>query len=269
MSSKTNIQYRIRRLKCDELKPICSRCLKFGSGHGCAYALKEILPTKKLHPLHPRPRKGIVPIYPQRSLLSIQNPSASVSGDPEERRYFELFREKVAYVVCGYFETPFWTRFIPQICHHEPAIRHEVIALSALYKASAHEHDSRWRKDDYRKLAFLYQSKALSYLRESLSGDQTFRLPLIASLLFACFEAMHGNWENATQQIFSGQKLLKEWQTARRASSSDIINSSRPPPVVDPEIAPALGRLEMNLMVRTLGFMYFQFLARQKISYIS
>ena len=115
----------------------------------------------------------------------------------------------------------------------------------------------------------MYQSKALSYLRESLSKDQTFRLPLIASLLFGWFEAMHGNWETATQQIFNSQRLLKEWQTARRTSGFTMVNSSRPPPVVDPEIAPALGRLELNLMVRTLGFIYFQFLANQIILYIS
>lgn len=135
------------------------------------------------------------------------------------------------------------------MCHHEPAIRHEVVALSALFKSSTHEDDGRWRKEDFRKLAFLHQSKALSYFREGVSGEpQTVRLALIASLLFGCFEIMYGNWHTATQQIYTAQKLLKEWRTARKRSSFAMTNFAQAPPVVDPEISPALGRLEMHLM---------------------
>jgi len=157
------------------------------------------------------------------------------------------------YAICGYFETPFWTRFIPQLCHHEPVIRHEIVALSALYRSTTNEDDTVKHKDNYKNLAFLHQSKALNYLRKTLSGDsQTVRLALIASLLFGYFESMHGNWEMATQQLSSGRKLLKEWEAARRRGGVGVMKSNTPP-VIDPEIAPALGRLEMHLLVRIIS----------------
>jgi hypothetical protein len=198
-------------------------------------------------------REGRVPISPYSSSIGKQNPSAAVSVHPEEQRYFGLFREKVAYVVCDYFETPFWTRLIPQLCHHEPAIKHEVIALSALYKSSVHEASPPEEKYEYRKTAFWHQDQALGYLRDSMSGKQNFRLPLLASILLGCFEAIYGNWENAIQQLLSSQKLLKEWQAAREGGSLVGFNSSKAP-IVDSEVAPALGRLEFYLMVRSHAF---------------
>lgn len=239
---------------------ICARCQKFGIGHKCSYPREENLRNKKLPLLHPRPES----LHPANDTLHLstwlpqliaRNPSASVPGDEEERRYFELFREKVAHVICGYFETPFWTRLMPQMCHHEPAIRHEIVALSALFKSSTHEEDEQSGKDDHRKLAFLHQSKALSYLRASFSGDsQNVRLALITSLLFGCFENKYGNWQTATHQIYTAKRLLKEWRTARNSSGFTVTNYMQMPPVIDPEIAPALGRLEMHLMVCSSRF---------------
>jgi hypothetical protein len=39
-----------------------------------------------------------------------------------------VFSKRVAYVICGSFVTLFWTPFILQLCHHGPAIRHEIVA---------------------------------------------------------------------------------------------------------------------------------------------
>ena len=50
----------------------------------------------------------LVPIKPRLHCLAIpQDPSDSVPGDEFERRYFQLFLEKLSVDLCGYFETPF------------------------------------------------------------------------------------------------------------------------------------------------------------------
>jgi hypothetical protein len=76
----------------------------------------------------------LVPLVPKAPMLSMStvNPSASIPGDDLERRYFQLFNETLAVDLCGHFETPLWTRVVPQQCHHEPALRHAIFALSAL-----------------------------------------------------------------------------------------------------------------------------------------
>ena len=185
--------------------------------------------------------QGLVPIYPRQSLLGASNPSAAVPGDITERRYFELFREEVAFILCGYFQSPFWTRVIPQTCHHEPAIRHEVVALSALYKSSKSTSNAENGNETHRNFAFLQQSKALRYLRESLSGgNQTARLPLMASLVFFCFESLHGNWETSLQQLSSGRNLLKHCQTL--GGDKKALRN------IGPEIPQALERLETVML---------------------
>lgn len=77
-----------------------------------------------------------------------------------------------------------------------------------------------------------------------VSGNQNVRLPLIASLLFGCFESFYGNWETATQQFASSRNLLNTYETGtegrKRAKSPQI------PSLIDPEIAPALDRLEVQ-----------------------
>jgi hypothetical protein len=40
----------------------------------------------------------------------------------------------VAFIVCGHILTTFWTYIIPQAYYHDPAIRHGIAALNALYR---------------------------------------------------------------------------------------------------------------------------------------
>lgn len=247
-------------MKCDETKPICLRCQKFGIGNECGYATLFRRRTKTLEPIQPRSLgalendtrhlKDLIPRYPQLLSINTRNLSAAVPGDTTERRYFEYFREEVAIIICGYFETPFWTRLVPQVCHHEPAIRHEIIALSALYRASRLSSKEKDAKEAHRTFAFIQQSQALRCLRESLSKkNQIARLPLMASLIFTIFESFHGNWETAMQQLSSGRNLLKH--SDRKNEQDKEAKYSKASASIEPEIVKALERLE----VITLSFL--------------
>lgn len=247
-------------MKCDETKPLCRRCQN--AGRECGYAaLAPVVP-------HPPRRKGFAPIqirkpseqndcsrkdlaliHHQPPLLPPNGPSTSIPGDKDEHRYFQLFHEQVAVDLCGYFETPFWTQFILRECHREPAIKHEIIALSALCKASVARPGDR---DSHRQFAFMQQSKALRCIRKDLSRGSV-RLALIASLIFSSFESFHGNVETATQHISSGVRLLDYWQNEK--ANIDKYNTGKgaaklahPPATVDPEISGVLARLELQIL---------------------
>jgi hypothetical protein len=175
------------------------------------------------------------------------NPSASLPCNEVERRYFRLFQEKLAFDLCGQFETVFWTRLIPQECYHEPAVRHAILALSALYKSAESRIYTIRTNDEHLNFALVEYSKAIISLRKILSdGRPHVRLALMASVLFGAFESFHGNWETALQQIYSGLNILKYLQEDGRRKAKQSLAT------VDPEL---------GLTLRCLKLQIFSFLA--------
>lgn len=161
-----------------------------------------------------------------------------------EGRYFRLFHEKLAFDLSGYFEAPFWTRLIPQQCHQEPAIKHAIFALSALYKSAILSKTHTVNLDDeHVKFALVKQSQAISSLRQTLtSGQPQMRLALVASLLFSCFESFHGDWETATRQVYSGLNILK------CLSEDDKQHATNGLADIDIEVGLTLHRLELQIL---------------------
>jgi len=161
-----------------------------------------------------------------------------------EGRYFRLFHEKLAFDLSGYFEAPFWTRLIPQQCHHEPGIKQAIFALSALYKSAISSKTQTVNlDDDHVKFALVKQSQAISSLRKTLSSAQPqMRLALVASLLFSCFESFHGNWETATQQVYSGLNILKRLSEDEKQHTTNSLAD------IDLEVGLTLRRLELQIL---------------------
>ncbi|MCJ1395693.1 hypothetical protein MMC18_008579, partial [Xylographa bjoerkii] len=187
--------------------------------------------------------RDLVPIQP-RPLQLIASPSDPFSYDEVEGRYYRLFHEKLAFDLSGYFEAPFWTRLIPQQCHHEPAIKDAIFALSALYKSAISSKTNTVNLDDeHVKFALVKQSHAISSLRKTLSsGQPQMRLALVGSLLFSCFESFHGNWETATQQVYSGLNIL------RRLSEDESRNATNGLADIGLEVGLTFRRLEMQIL---------------------
>lgn len=161
-----------------------------------------------------------------------------------EGRYFRLFHEELAFDLSGYVETPFWTRIIPQQCRHEPAIKHAILALSALYKSAiSSQTNTVDLGDEHFSFALVQQSLAISSLRKTLSsGQPQMRLALVASLLFSCFESFQGYWETASQQIYSGLNILKHLsEDERRRAHNDLAD-------IDFEVGLTLRRLKLQIL---------------------
>ncbi|TAQ84490.1 hypothetical protein B7494_g7181 [Chlorociboria aeruginascens] len=233
---------RTRRVKCDETKPTCDRCQEYGAF--CEY--KPPRPRVEASKVsQPQDRgRDLVPIQPRRLLQHISSPLDHFSCDEVEGRYFRLFHEKLAFDLSGYFEAPLWTRLIPQQCHHEPAIKHAIFALSALYKSAISSKNNTVSLDDeHVKFALVKQSQAISLLRKTLSsGQPQMSLALVASLLFSCFESFHGDWETATRQVYSGLKILKyRIEYERRHATIGLAD-------IDIEVGLTLRRLELQIL---------------------
>jgi hypothetical protein len=178
-------------------------------------------------------------------LQLVASPSDPYSYDEAEGRYYRLFHEKLAFDLSGYFEAPFWTRLIPQQCHHEPAIKDAVFALSALYKSAISSKTNTVNLDDeHVTFALVKQSHAISSLRKTLSSrEPEMRLALVGSLLFSCFESFHGHWETATQQVYNGLNILKRLNEdeRRNATNNSLADLSL-------EVGLTFRRLEMQIL---------------------
>ncbi|KAH9210277.1 hypothetical protein DL95DRAFT_266237, partial [Leptodontidium sp. 2 PMI_412] len=109
---------RIRRIKCDELKPGCGQCQR-GKRKCDGYAQQS-----RDNPICGLPTgPGIC--------QSLQSP---VNGTSNERRSFDYFCHQTVPQLYGFFDCRFWARFILQASHHEPAILHAAVALGAVHE---------------------------------------------------------------------------------------------------------------------------------------
>jgi Fungal specific transcription factor domain/Fungal Zn(2)-Cys(6) binuclear cluster domain len=200
----------VRRVKCDETRPGCLRCKKFGrecDGYASDQANSR--------------RNSLVPLKPRPTCQTISAPAFSLPEDEQERRYYELFCDRTAADLAGYYPTDFWKRIALQEGHSEPAITHAVVALGALTKC-IHESGSEAfsmimprssASEEHHEYALSQYNRAIVELRHALAkGKPQIRTALIACLLFVCFENFHGDYEAAARHMQCGLSLLEQWQ---------------------------------------------------------
>lgn len=138
-----------------------------------------------------------------------------------EYGYFEVFRNKTALELSGFFDTNIWHRLVLQICHEEAFARHVVIAIGALTKTTAVAASckngpgfldvSARQHYDY---ALQQYGKALRLMQDIRHQETKTRLrnTLTSTLLTTCFESYIGNQENAFAQAQAGVDVLAEYR---------------------------------------------------------
>ncbi|KAH8821247.1 hypothetical protein F5884DRAFT_659397 [Xylogone sp. PMI_703] len=256
---------RIRRIKCDEGKPICERCRK--AGIKCdGYKPVETQSSNAVRQSRSRTRTS-------RSLFGFGamrtnkrdppslefTPSASLFATEEEFRYFTLFRDKTSHDIVPYFASDGWRRLIIQACSNSAAIRQAVIAIGALDKTSMTANDTRSLSFDHRlpindpsvhhRASIEHYSLAIRTMREAVSrGEQDLRTTLVSCLVINCFEAFHGNHELADAQIQRGNALIQAWKKEYpdHADKFGLGFTSPAPDIVEDEIVQLFGRLEIQ-----------------------
>lgn len=251
---------KIRRVKCDETKPSCLRCLKFG--HQCdGYVSK---PSPKAPQGSPSSSRVLVPKASSLSLsaskpakigvTTIQDsmeaklypaPSSPLFRNTHEHLAFTTFCASTSHTLSF---PDLWTRLMLQACETSPSIRHAVIALGALPPAPEPVGTLK------HQFAFRQYNKALCLLsRDVAGGKHDLRTTLIASLLFYCFESFHGYHELAISQVYTGLKLIREWASSFYAPGKVVRLGSENPYEVEDDIVRAFGSLEIQVMLYADG----------------
>lgn len=106
-------------------------------------------------------------------------------GSDLERRSFNFFCKRTVLILSGIFDPTFWTRLVLQATHHEPAIKHAVIALGALHESCQVE-----SREEPSIFAMQQYGKAIGCLVKPLRGrqKQAADVALISCVLFVSFE---------------------------------------------------------------------------------
>lgn len=125
-------------------------------------------------------------------MVVIPNPILDTQGSREERRCFDFFLNRTAPQLSGFWESNFWSCLILQATHHQPALRHAVLALGSLHErfeaGDMSVMNPIWDRGEGGFALKQYNQAIQQLIKPASEGHQAVDVCLIACLLFACFE---------------------------------------------------------------------------------
>ncbi|GKT93636.1 C6 zinc finger domain-containing protein [Colletotrichum tofieldiae] len=204
-----NATSRIRKVKCDETKPACLRCIK--TGRKC----DGYLPPRQTgsNSSGSPGSDGISRLSPPVS------PFADWAAGTREQRAFDFYRNFSApSIFSDGVASTLWKKLVPHFCHAEPAIRHAVLAISSLHETLALPPSSCTAAEEENSYGVLTNTFAAEQYGKALKCLQEWKptesspatVPLLACLLFICIEFMLGD-EGASQvHINQGRLILSQ-----------------------------------------------------------
>ncbi|OQE31210.1 hypothetical protein PENSTE_c001G06259 [Penicillium steckii] len=205
------ITCKIRRVKCDEQKPDCSKCLSTGrkcsgySDHGDT-------------PKGAQARFCIVQHVPGISQPTRlwQVPYSTDLLLEDEYRSLEFFQVHTTFCFGSGIGS-----YLLRAVYHEPILKTIAIALGSLHRSFAFSQDEPLDPEERTRFTLLRYNKAIRQLVSinPLTNPQSNDTFLIACILFFCFECLQGNYKLAFQHAISGLKIIKQERLITNVSS--------------------------------------------------
>ncbi|KAH6953613.1 hypothetical protein DER45DRAFT_528184 [Fusarium avenaceum] len=197
---------KIRRVRCDEGKPACNRCVSTGwtcDGYtspspSSSTASSDLSKSPSPTPLNP---KSPSPVADLKLILPRQN--------PEEVRSYNYFLQVTAPSLSGAFYADFWLDEVPRVCLSDAAIWHAVVSLGA-----AHEDFAENGLGSRSIFALKQFNSSIRCLTESRSPRHADRWrALVVSAIFTYVCTIKGLHDQMRIHLQAGCNLLRELQT--------------------------------------------------------
>jgi Fungal Zn(2)-Cys(6) binuclear cluster domain len=240
---------RVRRVKCDEGKPECARCLKFGVE--CDGYETKRTPKKEIVAIVPKRELAIkeqsLPAFPALQLQP--DLTFHLRGEAEDTQYFRFFRDETAYELSGgFFDEPIWNQMILQSCHEAPCIQKIALSIAGLSRAMK-ANSYKESKDPHVEYALQQYTKSLRHFRlfVASNGSPDPRMLLMAGLLIYVFECLQGNMDNAIKQIKAMMSVFKNMRSLKQLDYSHLHCKGS----FENELVSEIARLDGQLMGRT------------------
>lgn len=205
---------RSRRVKCDETRPQCIKCLRIG--RQCeGYEL----PSSNVDKANPPPLLPRAAALSRADFGSVTLHDFSRSLDGLELQAFDFFRKHAANSLAGHFSSTVFECLVLQVTHQQPVVLHAAVAVGSMYRARlmatqlsfATIHDCPFYNS-----ALKQYNKAIAklscFISHTQDGNHTERLivVLMTCLLFVCFEMLHGDQAVVLAHLVRGLKILFE-----------------------------------------------------------
>ena len=259
------LKYRSRRVKCDEAKPACRRCVNFGrhcEGYPKAKGEggsphdngRSSVPT-----LVPKDTTKRLDWSPTNQFSSVWiSPSEPRFQTDQEYRYFQIFCEKTVPDLTGYDDPDLWGTIVPQACEWNEPIRTAAIALGALHQTLSTACSGSFdlmtlnaQASSHHGFALRYYGKAVRSMREDMeSGNQDLRTWMISLLFMLSFELFHGNNTLALKQCSIALNVVIE-----QMNESSNVNSDKGTQEMFNSLDEALIRDFLRIDIATVAFL--------------
>lgn len=223
------INYRIRKIKCDEEKPHCKRCTS--TGRTCDGYDVNFRPSNS--PSHSPPpnqsQSGAKRELVSRSVSPVPLAPALQFKTKEEHISFEFFTTYAVFSLQGFLESSFWQRELLQAAHQNEPIKHCIVALGAMHRRFFEGHLPRIQESDmadrYLQFALLQSNQAIKGLLKArgptgrMKGTDQVTL-MTCCVLFSSMACLQGHQKDGLQHLRSGLRLLKDIDVERDTNVS-------------------------------------------------
>ena len=172
--------------------------------------------------------------HSSRALVPTANPGLHPGWNQTEHRTFDHFYQIAVPELEEYFDSEFFSQYVPQLGTTEPAVQHALMALGACHKRT---HLIRWNKGQsighyenaIQKFSFQQYSQAIQHLDRVITdkGQRATGIALICCVIFMCLENISGNYTAALTHAFNGLKIYAGWrQTITKGAMGGSTHSS-------------------------------------------
>ncbi|KAF4456526.1 putative transcriptional regulatory protein C15D4.02 [Fusarium austroafricanum] len=230
---------KLRKVKCDEGRPACQRCLSTGrvcDGYGIwgggsnALARRDSLVTP------------------------LQTISALVLNlNTHEKLYFDWFKLRTSTKISATFSSGFWSTLVFQAGSREPAVLHAMLALSSAHKKGVvemgiHSNSPNAEMNQQEQFTLQQYVKAIGHLQPhfSVKDRESCRVALITCVVFVCLEFFRGHFATAQLHLKNGLDILGQMQGLPDANSG-ILALKPCQEATDAWIVEALSRLHIQV----------------------
>ncbi|KAI0098877.1 hypothetical protein GGR51DRAFT_536728 [Nemania sp. FL0031] len=214
-----------RRVKCDEGRPSCHRCVS--TGRTCdGYGIWGDGGTKHVE------RAVALTTHDDPLMYAI----SSLYGElnPEQDACFQWFRHRTYTKLPLPFITPFWQTLVLQACAAESAIFHAVLALSSAHQKESLQEEGEPKEtydalDSQQKFMLQEYGRAMRDLQPHFSCQdrRSVHVALVVCTLFTFFENLLGRYATANAHLHSGLRLLAETYAPVDHSESRAFTTKR------------------------------------------
>ncbi|RMJ04782.1 hypothetical protein CDV36_014548 [Fusarium kuroshium] len=212
---------KVRKVKCDEGRPACRRCLSTGrvcDGYGIWGGGNARYPQRQGGLFESKAKDGRVPIYPVSISRPVQ-PSLALTLNPQQKIYFDWFKCRTASKLPGTFTSSFWNTLVFQAGSSEPAVLNAILALSSVHKGDAigvglQKSRQDALRNEQEQFTLQHYVKAISHLQPHFSTKDraSCRIALIACIVFVCMEFLRGHFKTAQLHLANGIEILGHLQ---------------------------------------------------------